>query len=89
MHSLLDAGVVDQITLLVRPTSRGKGTRIFEDQQDLKPLEATLFETESSFCATGLKNRRKVRTFEESAAGARTHDPDLGALLLLGHQAQH
>jgi hypothetical protein len=24
--------------------SRGKGTRIFEDRQDLKPVEATAFE---------------------------------------------
>jgi riboflavin biosynthesis pyrimidine reductase len=44
MHSLLDAGVVDEITLLVCPASRGNGTRIFEDRQDLKPVEATLFE---------------------------------------------
>lgn len=44
MHSLLDAGVVDEITLLVCPASRGKGTRIFEDWQDLKLVEGTTFE---------------------------------------------
>lgn len=44
MHSLLDAGVVDEITLLVCPASRGKGTRIFEDRQDLKLVEGTSFE---------------------------------------------
>jgi dihydrofolate reductase len=44
MHSLLDAGVVDEITLLVYPASRGKGTRIFKDRQDLKLVEATGFE---------------------------------------------
>jgi dihydrofolate reductase len=44
MHSLLDAGVVDEITLLVCPASRGKGTRIFEDWQDLKLVEASSFE---------------------------------------------
>ncbi len=44
MHSLLDAGVVDEITLLVCPTSRGTGTRIFQDRQDLRPIEATVFE---------------------------------------------
>ena len=44
MHSLLAVGVVDEITLLVRPASRGKGTRIFEDRQDLKLVEATSFE---------------------------------------------
>jgi hypothetical protein len=30
--SMLEAGVVDEITLLVCPASRGKGTRIFEDR---------------------------------------------------------
>ncbi len=44
MHSLLDAGLVDEIRLLVCPVSRGKGTRVFADRQDLKPIEATLFE---------------------------------------------
>jgi dihydrofolate reductase len=44
MHFLLDAGVVDEVRMMVCPTSRGKGTRIFGDQQDLKPVEATLFE---------------------------------------------
>ena len=44
MHSLLDAGVVDQLQMRVCPASRGKGTRIFEDRQDLKLVEATSFE---------------------------------------------
>lgn len=44
MHSLLDAGVVDEVRMLVCPASRGKGTRVFEDQQDLKLLEATGFD---------------------------------------------
>ncbi len=44
MHSLLDAGLVDEIRMLVCPVSRGKGTRIFDNRQDLKPVEATLFE---------------------------------------------
>lgn len=44
MHSLLDAGVVDEVRMLVCPASRGKGTRVFEDRQDLKPVEATLFD---------------------------------------------
>ena len=44
MHSLLNAGLVDEVRMLVSPASRGKGTRIFEDSQDLKPVEATLFE---------------------------------------------
>ena len=44
MHSLLEAGVVDEVRMLVCPVSRGKGTRIFEDWQDLKLLEGTSFE---------------------------------------------
>jgi riboflavin biosynthesis pyrimidine reductase len=44
MHSLLDAGVVDEVRMLVCPTSRGNGKRIFEDRQDLKLVEATPFE---------------------------------------------
>ena len=43
MRSLLDAGVVDQVRMLVCPASRGKGTRVFEDSQDLKLVEATAF----------------------------------------------
>ena len=44
MHSLLDAGVIDEVRMLVCPASRGKGTRVFEDSQDLKLVEATAFE---------------------------------------------
>jgi dihydrofolate reductase len=44
MRSLLDAGVVDEVRMLVCPTTRGKGTRIFEDKRELKLVEATGFE---------------------------------------------
>jgi dihydrofolate reductase len=44
MHFLLDAGVVDEVRMLVCPVSRGKGTRVFEDRQDLKLVEANGFE---------------------------------------------
>ncbi|WP_426512921.1 dihydrofolate reductase family protein [Dactylosporangium sp. McL0621] len=44
MHFLLDAGLVDEVRMMVCPVSRGKGTRVFADRQDLKPVEATLFE---------------------------------------------
>jgi dihydrofolate reductase len=44
MHSLLEAGVVDEVRMLVCPASRGRGTRIFEDRQDLALVEATAFE---------------------------------------------
>jgi len=44
MHSLMAAGLVDDVQMLVCPTSRGKGTRIFEDRQDLNLVGATPFE---------------------------------------------
>jgi len=43
MHSMLDAGLVDEVRMLDCPASRGKGTRIFQDSQDLKLVEATPF----------------------------------------------
>src|SRR5438093_4379216 len=56
MHSLLDAGVVDEVRMLVCPASRGKGTRIFEDRQDLKLLEATSFENGVALRRYAIKN---------------------------------
>ena len=44
MRSLLEAGVVDEVRMLVCPASRGKGTHLFEDRQSLKLLEATAFD---------------------------------------------
>jgi dihydrofolate reductase len=44
MHSLLAAGAVDEVRMLVCPVSRGRGTRIFEDRQDLKLVEAAGFD---------------------------------------------
>ncbi|MBE1580924.1 dihydrofolate reductase family protein [Amycolatopsis roodepoortensis] len=44
MRSLLDAGLVDEIRMMVCPVTRGKGTRVFEDRRSLKPIEATAFE---------------------------------------------
>jgi dihydrofolate reductase len=44
MRSLLDAGVVDEVRMLVCPATRGKGTRIFEDRRELQLVEATGFE---------------------------------------------
>ncbi len=46
MHFLLDAGLVDEVRLLVCPASRGKGRRIFENSQNLKPVEATVFDND-------------------------------------------
>lgn len=44
MRSLLEEGVVDELRMLVCPVSRGKGTRLLDDSQDLKLIEATPFE---------------------------------------------
>jgi dihydrofolate reductase len=44
MRSLLDAGVVDEVRMLVCPASRGKGRRVFEDRRDLKLVDAAGFE---------------------------------------------
>jgi dihydrofolate reductase len=44
MRSLLGAGLVDEVRMLVSPASRGTGTRLFEDSQDLKLVEATGFD---------------------------------------------
>lgn len=44
MHSLLDAGVVDEVQMRVCPASRGSGTRIFEGAHDLTLVDATPFE---------------------------------------------
>ncbi|MFC3450451.1 dihydrofolate reductase family protein [Amycolatopsis speibonae] len=43
MRSMLDAGVVDEVRMMVCPVSRGKGTRLFQERLDLKPVEATAF----------------------------------------------
>ncbi|WP_340686014.1 dihydrofolate reductase family protein [Amycolatopsis coloradensis] len=44
MRSLLDAGLVDEIRLMVCPVTRGEGTRVFQDRRELKPIEVTAFE---------------------------------------------
>lgn len=44
MRFLLNADLVDEVQLRVCPVARGTGTRIFEDRQDLKLLEATPFD---------------------------------------------
>ncbi|MBB5914068.1 dihydrofolate reductase [Nocardia transvalensis] len=44
MQFLLDAGLIDEVRMLVCPTTRGKGRRVFEDRRDLKLAEATAFD---------------------------------------------
>ena len=61
MHSLMRAGVVDEVRMLVCPASRGTGTRIFEDRQDLKLLEATSFENGVAILRYGIKVQARTR----------------------------
>jgi dihydrofolate reductase len=44
MFSLQDAAVIDEVRMLVCPSSRGEGTRLFADRRDLTLLEATGFD---------------------------------------------
>ena len=43
MRSLMDAGAVDEVRMMVSPAARGRGTRVFADRQDLTLVEATGF----------------------------------------------
>jgi dihydrofolate reductase len=44
MRSLLGAGLVDEVRMMVCPAARGTGTRLFEDRRDLRLIETTGFE---------------------------------------------
>lgn len=44
MQSLFDAGLIDEVRLLVCPATRGAGRRFFEDRRDLSLVEATGFD---------------------------------------------
>ena len=43
MESMLDADVVDEVQLRVCPTTRGKGTYMFNDSRDMRIIEAKSF----------------------------------------------
>jgi riboflavin biosynthesis pyrimidine reductase len=43
MRSLLAAGLVDEIRLLVCPVTRGTGTRVFDAAHTLEVVEATAY----------------------------------------------
>ncbi len=70
MHSLMDAGLVDEVQMRVCPASRGKGRRVFEDRQDLKLVEAPRSKTTWYFCAT--RSRNKPRSTTRSAPRSRS-----------------
>ncbi len=54
MHSLIDAGVVDEVRMLVCPTSRAKGTSLFNDRTNLNLIEATAFDNGLAILRYGL-----------------------------------
>ena len=56
MSSLHDAGVVDEVRMLVCPTARGEGTRLFAHRQDLRLVEATGFDNGVVLLHYALKN---------------------------------
>ncbi len=68
MHSLLEAGVVDEVRMLVC-VSHGKGKRIFEDRQDLKLIEGTSFENGVVLLRYEIQNRRNSPHSRESDHG--------------------
>jgi dihydrofolate reductase len=45
MQSLFNEGLVDEVRMLVCPTTRGAGRRFFEDRRNLALIEATGFDT--------------------------------------------
>jgi hypothetical protein len=51
-----DAGAVDEVRMLVCPASRGKGTRVFENSQNLTLIEATSFENGLALVRYGINN---------------------------------
>ena len=55
MRSLLGAGLVDEVRMLVCPAARGKGTRVFEDQRELELVEAAGFENGVALLRYGIK----------------------------------
>jgi dihydrofolate reductase len=56
MHSLLAAGLVDEVRMLVCPASRGSGTRVFADTHDLALVEATGFDNGLALLRYDIKN---------------------------------
>ncbi|WP_238146734.1 dihydrofolate reductase family protein [Ornithinimicrobium murale] len=56
MHSLLDVGLIDEVRMLVCPASRGRGTRVFEDREDLTLIEATGFDHGVALLRYEIKN---------------------------------
>ncbi len=56
MHSLMGAGLVDEVRMMVCPASRGRGTRVFTDSLDLELVEATGFDHGLAIVRYAIKN---------------------------------
>jgi dihydrofolate reductase len=62
MSALLDAGVVDELRLLVCPTTLGAGKRLIDRRHDLVLLEATAFDRGVTLLRYGLGDRPSDRS---------------------------
>lgn len=56
MQAMFDAGLIDEVRLLVCPTTRGSGHRFFQDRRDLALREATGFDNDIVLLRYGVKN---------------------------------
>jgi dihydrofolate reductase len=55
MRSMFDADLVDEVQLRVCPTTRGRGTCVFQDRRDLRAIEATAFDNGVVFLRYGIE----------------------------------
>jgi dihydrofolate reductase len=56
MHTMMDAGIVDELRMLVCPAARGKGTRVFTDRHNLELVEATGFDNGLALLRYGIND---------------------------------
>jgi dihydrofolate reductase len=55
MHSMFDAGLVDEVHLRVCPTTRGKGVRMFKERYNMQLIMAESFESGVVMLRYGMK----------------------------------
>lgn len=57
MQAMFDADVVDEVYMRIVPASRGKGTRLFADQRELRLVETRAFDNGIVMERYGVKQR--------------------------------
>ena len=57
MQAMFDADVVDEVYMRIVPASRGKGTRLFADQRELRLVETRPFDNGIVMQRYGVKQR--------------------------------